>query len=263
MGYLYDKVGFYDALKLVMQGKASTDTLARVHEAVLDIEAHMLHFLENHDEERIASANFVGDGHAGKPGMVVSALIGRSPTMLYFAQDVGEEGDLNDANFNQPPKLRTTQYDYWGVPAHQRWMNGGKFDGGALGDDERSLRDFYVRLLNLSARRAAMRGQYAPLPTGDDSVFAFARWSDEEQLFVTSNFDGKDEHELVLEVPAPVIASLKLGAGCWALDEQLYGESRNAMVVDRGVGRLHVRLAPYESLVYKIGGRIVKAHEGC
>ncbi len=93
MGYLYDKVGLYDALKPVMQGKASTDTLAPVHARVLDIEEHMLHFLENHDEERIASANFVGDGHLGKPGMVVSALISRSPTMLYFGQEVGEDGD--------------------------------------------------------------------------------------------------------------------------------------------------------------------------
>ena len=253
MGYLYDKVGLYDALKPVMQGRASTDTLAPVHEKVLDIEEHMLHFLENHDEERIASANFVGDGHAGKPGMVVSTLIGRSPTMLYFGQDVGEEGDLNDANFNQPPKLRTTQYDYWGVPAHQRWMNGGNFDGGALSDDEKSLRDFYIRLLNFSARSAVMQGQYSPIPTSDDSVFAFARWSDEEQLIVVSNFDGENEHELVVEVPAPVIASLKLGAGCWALNEQLYGEGQNAMVVDHGIGKLHARLAPYESLVYKIG----------
>jgi oligosaccharide 4-alpha-D-glucosyltransferase len=263
MGYLYDKVGFYDALKPVMQGKASTDALARAHETVLDIEAHMLHFLENHDEERIASADFVGDGHAGKPGMVVSALIGRSPTMLYFGQDVGEEGDLNDANFNQPPKLRTTQYDYWGVPAHQRWMNGGKFDGGALSNNEKSLRDFYVRLMNLSARSAAMQGKYAPIPTGVNSVFAFARWTDEEQLLVVSNFDGEDEHELALAVSAPLIDSLKLAAGCWALDEQLYGKGRNALVVEGGSGKLHVRLAPYESLVYRIGGDMVKVDGGC
>lgn len=106
-----------------------------------------------------------------------------------------------------------------------------------------------------------MRGQYAPIPTGDDRVFAFARWSGEERLFVISNFDGKNEHELVLEVPAPVITSLKLGSGCWALDEQLYGEGRNAMVVDHGIGKLHVRLAPYESLVYKTGGGMTMAPE--
>ena len=49
--------------------------------------------------------------------------------------------------------------------------------------------------------------------------------------------------------------------GCWALDEQLYGDSRNAMVVDQGIGRLHVRLAPFESLVYKTGGSMPRAPE--
>ncbi|MGB5164173.1 MAG: alpha-amylase family glycosyl hydrolase, partial [Woeseiaceae bacterium] len=137
MDYLYDKVGFYDTLKPIMQGKTSTDTLAPVHAEVLDIEEHMLHFLENHDEQRIASPDFAGDANAGKPAMVVSALIGRSPTMLYFAQEVGEPGD-GDAGFGDP--TRTTIFDYWGVPSQQRWMNGGAFDGGRLSSSEKALR---------------------------------------------------------------------------------------------------------------------------
>jgi enterochelin esterase-like enzyme len=259
MGYLYDKVGLYDALKPVMQGKASADTLAPVHAEVLDIEEHMLHFLENHDEERIASANFVGSGHRGKPGMVVSALISRSPTMLYFAQDVGEKGDLNDANFNQPPKLRTTQYDYWGVPAHQRWMNGGRFDGGALSDDERSLRDFYERLMTFSARNPALQGDYAPIPVANDRVFAFARWHGDEKLVVVSNFDARNEQELVIEVPAGQITAMGLDAGRYELEEQLYNKASNAVVVDHGVGKIHVRLAPLESMVYRVAGGMFKA----
>ena len=259
MGYLYDKVGLYDALKPVMQGKASTDTLAPVHAKVLDIEEHMLHFLENHDEERIASANFVGDGHLGKPGMVVSALISRSPTMLYFGQEVGEEGDLNDANFNQPPKLRTTQYDYWGVPAHQRWMNDGQFDGGALSKDEKSLRDFYERLMTLSAENVALTGDYAHIPVDNDRVFAFARWSGSEQLIVISNFDASEAQELVIDVPANIVAALGLDAGRRALEEQLYGGADNAIVVDHGLGRIAVRLEPLESVVYRIGGGMFKA----
>jgi len=259
MGFLYDKVGLYDALKPVMQARASTQTLAPVHAEVLDIEEHMLHFLENHDEERIASANFAGSGHRGKPGMVVSALISRSPTMLYFAQDVGEEGDLNDANFNQPPKLRTTQYDYWGVPAHQRWMNGGHFDGGALSDDERSLRDFYMRLMKLSAKSPAMQGEYAHIPANSDKVFAFARWTDEEQLIVISNFDADSDQELVIDVPAEVVAAIGLGTGRSTLEEQLYGGADNAIVIDHGTGKIHIRLAPLESVVYRLTGGMFKA----
>jgi hypothetical protein len=29
----------------------------------------------------------------------------------------------------------------YGVPNHQRWMNGGKFDGGQLTQEEKDLRD--------------------------------------------------------------------------------------------------------------------------
>ena len=72
--------------------------------------------------------------------MVVSALIGSSPTMIYFGQEVGEPG-AGDAGFGTAS--RTSIFDYWGVPAHQRWMNDGRFDGGAVSADEKSLRDFY------------------------------------------------------------------------------------------------------------------------
>ena len=33
--------------------------------------------------------------HKGKPAMVVSATIGTSPIMIYFAQELGEPGDGN------------------------------------------------------------------------------------------------------------------------------------------------------------------------
>ncbi|MGB5346390.1 MAG: alpha-amylase family glycosyl hydrolase, partial [Woeseia sp.] len=223
--YLYDKVGLYDAVKAVMQGTASTDTLAAAQASVLDIEAHMLHFLENHDEERIASANFAGDANKGKPAMVVSALISRSPTMIYFAQELGEVGDDNDANFNNPPKMRTTQYDYWGVPSQQRWMNGGRFDGGALTDAEKGLRDFYRRVLNFSASSSAATGSYAEIHSynraNDDSaygdrIFSFVRWSDDEQLLVVANFSTEPQ-EFELALPAEIVAAWSLSDGRYLL----------------------------------------------
>ncbi len=255
MDYLYDKVGFYDAIKPVMQGLADAGTIAAAHADVLDIEEHMLHFLENHDEQRIASDEFAGDARRGMPGMVVSTLISRAPTMLYFAQDVGEPGD-GDAGFGSA--TRTTIFDYWGVPSHQRWMNGGKFDGGALSDDEKALRDFYVRLMLFSATDATMLGDYAHIPSGNESVFAFARRTGDEQLIVISNFSDAPQ-ELVIEVPAETIAALGLDNGRRALDEQLYSRAQNAIVVDHGVGKIHVRLDGIESHVYRIGGGMFKA----
>ena len=55
-----------------------------------DIEHQMLHFLENHDEQRLPCDDFAGSAEKGKPAMVVSALINTSPTLLYFGQEVGE-----------------------------------------------------------------------------------------------------------------------------------------------------------------------------
>lgn len=76
MDYLYDKVGLYDTMKGVIQGKRPTSEIASAQSSVIDIEAHMLHFLENHDEQRIASTDFAGDANKAKPAMVVSSLIG-------------------------------------------------------------------------------------------------------------------------------------------------------------------------------------------
>ena len=151
------------------------------------------------------------------------------------------------------------RYDYWGVPAHQRWMNDGRFDGGALSQDEQSLRDFYERLMTFSARNAGLQGDYTHLPVTNDRVFAFARWNGDEKLFVASNFDAANEQELVIDVPAEVITAMNLDAGRYELREQLYGEASNAVVVDHGTGKIHVRLAPLESMVYRVAGGMFKA----
>ena len=258
MDYLYDKVGLYDALRRIINGKDSTDAIAATQSELLDIEQHMLHFLENHDEQRIASPAFAGDASRAKPAMVVSALISRSPTMLYFAQDVGERGD-GDAGFGDP--TRTTIFDYWGVPAHQRWMNGGKFDGVALTETERTLRDFYSRLMNFSATNPAMSGKYAEIhshnrersPAYDERLFSFVRWLDEERLIIVSNFSETASYEITLTVPPEIIAEWQLESGRYELDELLYGASTSELVVDAGIGTLHVELAALESIVLRVG----------
>lgn len=109
MDYLYDKVDLYDGLKDIMQGKALTAIIPKIQHQMMDIEHHMLHFLDNHDEQRIASPEFVGNPNIAKPAMIVSALLSSSPTMIYFGQEVGEPG-AEDAGFGQPS--RTSIFDY-------------------------------------------------------------------------------------------------------------------------------------------------------
>jgi hypothetical protein len=195
--------------------------------------------------------------------MVVSALISRSPTMIYFAQDVGEPGD-GDAGFGDP--TRTTIFDYWGVPAHQRWMNKGKFDGGALSRGERDLRDFYAKLLTLSASNPAMQGDYVEIhsfnrdrsPEYDERLFSFVRWTNDERLIVVSNFSDINSYELTIAVPQEIVTEWQLGPSRYELEELLSGASASELLVDAGTGLLHVELAPLGSVVYRVGDSAIQ-----
>ena len=209
MDYLYDKVGFYDTLKGVMQGKQPANSIFAPQQEVADIEKHMLHFLENHDEQRIASPDFVGSAAKGKPALVVSHLISRAPTLLYFGQDVGEDGS-EDAGFGKP--TRTSIFDYIGVPAHQAWMNNGKFDGGSLSDEQQKLRDYYKSVMALSKHPAVVAGDMQPLIVeGSDQVAAFSRSIGQQTIWVVSNF-ADTQTAITIEVPSNTLLSDEQGS---------------------------------------------------
>ncbi len=257
MDYLYDKVDFYDRLKDIMQGHGNTDDLANIQQRYADIEAHLLHFLENHDEQRIASTDFAGNAETAKPAMVVSTLISRAPTMIYFGQEVGEDGS-EETGFGDP--TRTTIFDYAGVPAHQRWMNGGKFDGGQLSNDEKNLRDFYQKLLTLSASNTAMQGEYVSLHEDNRRAltaynhlqFAFARWSEQEKLIVVSNFDSKNSYQYSLELPKKLLGKWQLRPGVYSLTDLLYGKKNTLTVHNNNSASIELEIKPLSSYVFQL-----------
>ncbi len=256
MDYLYDKVELYDSIKHIMQGHGWTDHIPVVQKSLADIEHHMLHFLENHDEQRIASPDFVGDAQIGKPAMVVSATISTAPTMIYFGQEVGEPG-AEDAGFGDP--TRTSIFDYIGVPNHQRWVNDKKFDGGQLSEKEKELRDFYKRLLNFTINSEALMGAYEEIhfynkehtENYDHRVLSYVRWSDNEKLVVVSNFDTDRSYSLDLKIPPHIIDQWELDDGSFDLQEGLYGSDAILYVKD-GHGTVQISLSPLESLIYKL-----------
>ena len=90
--YLYDKVGMYDTLRNVICGRMPAAAITWAWQAVGDIIDHMLYFLENHDEQRIASDFFAGNGMRGVPSVIASVLMRRGPFMLYAGQEYGERG---------------------------------------------------------------------------------------------------------------------------------------------------------------------------
>ena len=256
MDYLYDKVETYDHLKAVIKGNALPDALSDIQNNMSDIEHHMLHFLDNHDEQRLASPEFAGTPEKGKPLMVVSATISSSPTMIYFGQEVGEPGN-EDAGFGK--RSRTSIFDYIGVPHHQRWMNGGKFDGGQLSNNEKALRDFYSRLLNFTLNSSAMLGKFQEIQSVnrketqnyDQGLYSFVRYSDDEKLIVIANFSWVTSSRIDLIVPEDVILAWKLTDGSYTVKDQLYGSSTVLNVVN-GKGTIHLNIKPSESFIFKL-----------
>lgn len=256
MDYLYDKVEFYDSLKHIMKGYGWTDHMPYVQDGMMDIEHHMLHFLENHDEHRLASPDFVGNAQLGKPAMVVSATISTSPTMLYFGQEVGEPG-AEKAGFGQPG--RTSIFDYIGVPHHQRWMNDLAFDGGQLSDGEQELRDFYKRLLNVVIQSPALMGNYKEIHRFNRErneaynyrVLSFLRWNDAEKLLIISNFDVDVSHAFTLSFPQDVVSQWGLAPGSYTMEDLLYGEEKVALLVD-GEAQVAISLKPLQSFIFAL-----------
>lgn len=207
--YLYDKVQLYDTLRGLINNKRSAKDIDVIQKSLDGINANMLHFLENHDEQRIASPDFAGSAWKIVPAMVVSATIDQGPVMIYFGQEVGEPGAGAEGFGGKDG--RTTIFDYWGVPEHQKWMNGGAFDGALLSEQQKSLRKFYSTLLNLSQTSPAIvSGGYFDLTVSDD-VHAFIRYAGSEKLLIVSNFDSKVK-PVKLVIPETVVAALQLKA---------------------------------------------------
>lgn len=257
MDYLYDKVQLYDTIKHVMQGHGKTDHIPPIQDDLKDIEHHMLHFLENHDEQRIASPEFAGSAKKGKPAMVISATISTAPTMVYFGQEVGEDGS-EETGFGDP--TRTSIFDYVGVPAYQRWVNNYQYDGGQSTHEEKELRNFYKRLLNFTVNSSALADAYQDIHLYNrkntegynDKVLSFVRWSDSEKLIIVSNFDSENQYNFNLKIPSDIINKWHLTKGHYEVKDGLYNQFSADLIVEDGIGKINIKLNALESFILKI-----------
>ncbi len=210
--FLYDKVQLYDTLRNIIAGSGSTDHLPGIMNYFHNdtgIDEHMLRFLENHDEQRIASEFFAGDPHKALPAMLISATISKGPVMLYFGQEVGEPGK-GDAGFNGEDG-RTTIFDYWGVPEHQKWLNDGKFDGALLSEEQKNLRNTYSQILNLSKNdEALVKGDFYDLHQynlghsdgyRNNKIYTFFRAYEKRKLLVIANFGQSNAEPFHIVIP--------------------------------------------------------------
>ena len=215
--YLYDKSGVYDAVRDLTTNKpgANTWSINKVwNYQTKGLDEHMLRFMENHDEQRIASTQFAGNPWYAVPGMILTAALNKGPVMVYFGQEVGEPGK-GDEGFSGEDG-RTTIFDYWGVPEHQKWANNGQFDGAALSADQKSLRNFYITLLTSVRTHEALRvGEFYELLLAnqnnssgfDNLIYAFVRYTSNERILVVTNFN-RSNRKLNVKLPSDLLQKL-------------------------------------------------------
>jgi glycosidase len=216
--YLYDKVGLYDAIRRLTcnePGASTWEINAVWNNHCKGIDQHMLRFMENHDEQRIACTDFAGNASAAIPGMIVSATLATGPIMIYSGQEVGEPAE-GIPGFSGDDG-RTTIFDYWGVPAHQQWMNNGKFDGANLSSAQKELRGFYSRLLNIVKDNEAISiGEFYELmianehqPGFDTMLYIYLRYTQHQKVLVIANFN-RTERAINIKIPVELLAQFGL-----------------------------------------------------
>ncbi len=182
--YLYDKVGMYDTLRACILGTAPTSDITSRWQETDDIRSHMLYFMENHDEQRIASDYFAGDARRGLPAMVVCALLSTNPIMVYAGQEYGEKG-MDSEGFSHLDG-RTTIFDYWSIDS----LIHGYYKRSLLTREEKSIEAQYKTLLHIAhSQESITSGASFDLmyvnPHLRDGQYAFLRGRD---MLIVVNF---------------------------------------------------------------------------
>jgi glycosidase len=242
--YLYDKVGMYDTVREVIRGTQSTHAITTAWQATDDIRDHMLYFLENHDEQRIASDFFAGSGCKGIPGLIVSALLQQNPLMIYAGQEYGERG-MDKEGFSGHDG-RTTIFDYWSIDtlvrASQRKLTAG----------EKALKDIYNKVLNISrSEKAVTDGVSFDLMYVNGHLqrqYAFLRKSGREVVLVVANFE-EIPVEVNVTIPAHAFDYLDIKEKNVQAVDLLTGEKMKLML--KRDGAVGLAIAPLSAAILK------------
>jgi predicted acylesterase/phospholipase RssA/glycosidase len=252
---LYDKVGLYDTLRAVICKRSPASAITKCWQSVEGIQHQMLNFLENHDEQRIASDFFAGDARPGIPGMIVAATMNTNPVMVYNGQELGERG-MDEEGFSGRDG-RTSIFDYWSMESVRNWLN-----GKSLTSEQKSLRATYCKLLNIALTEPAItRGVFHDLMYANtanprfnpDRQYAFLRKYEKEVILVVVNFDG-EERDVHVYVPTKAFGALEI------TDNQA-AERTDLWTGETGIGTLTAAY-PYPVNLPPYSGRLLKFRYG-
>ena len=242
--YLYDKVGMYDVLRDIVCHRRGTDDITRSWQHTDDIRKHMLYFLENHDEQRIASNFFAGNGNKAIPAFIVAALLEQNPFMLYAGQEYGERG-MDEEGFSGCDG-RTTIFDYWSVDTLVRAAEG------KLTDEEQTLNSVYCKVLAIARKEKTVSEghmfdlMYANRQYG--AQYFFLRGTGREQLLIAVNFDDVPA-EVSVTIPGHAFDYLALKEGDYAATDLLTGQQK--VITLKRDGQVQITIEPRGGVVLK------------
>ena len=254
--YLYDKVDLYDSLKNILMHGHSVREITSCWQRNHDILPNLLNFLENHDEQRIASRFFAEDPFRALPAMTVTSCLTSASTMLYFGQELGEDGKEPSGCYSGDDG-RTSIYDYGTVPSIASWL-----DQKEPLQKEPLIRKHYRQLLNTTAKSKAIRKgamfdlQYfneenAHYPS--DDVFSFMRHYDKEVLLIVANFRDK-AYQLSLRIPnhAFDFIALSLHKHSFWKTKDLLSNSKEKWKVQNPEKGIDMSIQAYQSRIYRL-----------
>lgn len=190
---LYDKSGLYDTLRGIVADGGPAGGITRNWQSLGDLQPKMLNFLENHDEQRLASDFFCGNARKSFAALYVSLLFGPGSFMVYSGQEYGERG-MDEEGFSGRDG-RNTIYDFWSIGSLRRALTGSSTD------EEKYVFGRYVSLLGSMASSAALSdgdtfdlcyANYGNPGFDPRRHFAFLKHAPGEMKLVVANFSDTD-----------------------------------------------------------------------
>lgn len=231
--WLYDKVGMYDTMRNVICHHAPASAISGAWQQTDDIRDHMLYFLENHDEQRIASDFFAADAVKGIPAMIASLLMQQNPFMLYAGEEYGECG-MDKEGFSGNDG-RTTIFDYWSIDTLCRAAEK------KLTAKEKKLFDIHKRVMLLARKEKAIReGVFFDLMYVNGSLerqYVFLRKAGHDLLLVAVNFDDYAV-AIDINIPAHAFDFLKVKEGVYEATDLLTKDKDTLGLKRDGVVRM-------------------------
>ena len=206
---LYDKSGSYDILRAISNGNCSATALTSNWQWQAEIQGAMLNFLENHDEQRIASRFWNNGRRYPWAELAFSVLFNKASFMLYYGQEWMDDAAETDNG-------RTSIYDFTspsGVRRAAHFARTGKAIklNDAADTDSLDCYRRYLELMQTAASPLMRQGSNWDLcylqndcKWNRDNMFAFARYDGHGAAVVICNFSDSDT-ELSVRLPEELL----------------------------------------------------------